>query len=503
MSETLSVRFTNNGTTGAVFRDLNGTLTQIGNTFTITAQPDATQSGKSNYAIAFDGYYCNGNGTIRKLDSAGVWQAETLPAFSLANAQSASGFFIGRGPTGVPRLVCLLLLSGNIMQSLYKEPGGAWTLGGSSLALGGATTHVWKQNTVKHLNSIIGTVGSGVFSYDVAQDAWTLDTTLENGSAAGDTFGSWCRGRGRVFGVAGRQGGGPTANTFLNLYELIGGTVVQVVDGSASTPNLAQNSGSGNPFFFSPSYDCFYDGTLDRVILVAYPDRGVGNRGLQVFSIDPDTQAVVDLTATVAPSAIAFPNGPSATNDAHISTFIDNEADVANPTVVIRVLLLDGSFTYYQYTLGGATEMTLLGSGGDRGIAPSRFFGGGVYNYAGGANIGIPRLLESAAREPIAGGTRIFFTGYTLVESGSAADLIQNARLYFGLGVDTVTDNEGTITAVAKVSGPAPAPTLNGNLIEGITCDNGATVYSLDWSAETDDSIPSGTNHETVLRIEL
>ena len=117
------------------------------------------------------------------------------------------------------------------------------------------------------------------------------------------------------------------------------------------------------------------------------------------------------------------------------------------------------------------------------------------------------------------GGERIFqdrITEYDVVESKAPVAVVGGQRRFFKLysdPVDTATthtlqaffsdDGEApdalvNPTAVGKVSGPGPTPTLGGSTVLGLEADNGATEYYLDFPGPAQ-GILNGELHKFML----
>lgn len=504
--QTLAVRIAT-GAQQQVFRNNNGTFIAFGNAFTPNGgmQADGATVGKSNYAIQFGAdFYCVENPTgllqtvgVRKFNpSTGNWDQETLPSHQPDGNTAYAGLFIGRGPTGVPRLVLPFQEIGNNARAIYLEPGGSWTLGSVGPATGQPASR-WSACVDKFRNQLILFIARGAAIYDIATDSWTWDPFVGTGNTYLAPAG--CRAQGRYFCAVPFS----SANEYWDLYELISGVFVQVIDGSLSSPTLPQE-GNPNLNLLTQNGEMFYDGVADKLILMTWVDQGA-NQGLQIHTIDPATLAIVDVTSTVAPGALAYPGGPEESSDVHMIVQVDNETDPTSQSATVWISFANGTYEGFAYTMGAATQMTSIGSGGDRGIALSRMTqGGGEYIYEGSDTLNPALNIEEIqARVPIPGGTRVFVRGYTFDETGgSPTTPDETVGLYFNVGDDAGPSQLASLTAVAKVSGPGTAPTLNADKMEDMSMD-GVSIYSMDWDAVLAGQVSNGENHQAMPRIEL
>jgi hypothetical protein len=99
---------------------------------------------------------------------------------------------------------------------------------------------------------------------------------------------------------------------------------------------------------------------------------------------------------------------------------------------------------------------------------------------------------HNAQAAAIPGGRRYQFVVWG---TGTTEDL----KLYYSLG-EGAPDTEATILATGRISGASPIPTLSANTIQGVTPDDGATVYFVDLDTVTD-NIASGTRITLLLDV--
>lgn len=495
--QTLAVRYSDAAQI-QVFRLNNGTFEAFGNPFTPSGGmvlPGST-AAKTNLAIQFGGdFYVNANGDIRKFNpSTQDWDAETIPATGTTTNEAWGGLFVGRGPTGAPRL-CAPYMANTTTRTLFLDPGGSWTLGNAGPSFF-PQNRGYGGNAMKFNNSIYLQQNSSIATYNISTDNWVTDTVLGNGVK----YVSFVRAKGRGFMIGHTAG----ANQFMNLYEVVAGNFALIVSGATTTPTLPQLSTTGQPLVSSPFHDAFYDEGLGRIVILAWEDRGAtATRGLKCVSIDPDTGDVTDHTSLV-PAAIRYGNlGVSISNDGRVHVQVDNESTPAAPIVTAWVSFNDGAYEGLQWN-GSGSPMTTVGSGGDRGIALSRFDqGGGEYIYEGSTTANPAHHIEEIqGRVAIPGGTRVFLRGYTFDETGGTPVVPdETAALFWNKAQGPGPRNLGTLDAVALASGPGTAPTLNANKIDDMTLD-GVSVYSADWLA-VGDGVANGEKHQLQPRLEL
>lgn len=506
MAQALAVRMANAAQV-TVFRNNNGTLTALGNAFTPTGGMlvDSTHLDKKNLAVQFGSeFYCVVSRDIRKFNpSTGNWDAEVIPGGTLnggANHEH-TGLYVGAGPSSAPRLYCLFVNAANFYQSVFLDPGGAWTLGVQGPAQGSEGSKSFGGSKMVFRNQLHAATGRDIVIYDPATDSTTQQNIGGGGAVGGGA--SFCRARGGAWMA--RTASLGSASDFVNLYQFIGGSYQLAINGSSSTPTLTKNNGSGQPDA-SAFHTCMhYDPASDRIILHSFEDIAAA-QGWRAFSLDPGGGTeVVEITTTVAPGPLQHPGGPNlTTNDVHWSVQVDNESNPGTQVVVVWLLIENGTWEAFQWN-GIASVMTSLGTGADRGIALSNFqTGGGEYIYEGSTTANPSLHVEEAqVRVPIPGGTRIFVRGSTFDETGGApASAVEDIGLYFGTSVDQSPDQLATLSAVAKVSGPGAIPTLSANKMIGVTLDN-TTIYSMDWTAVTSAEVANGVFHQAMPRIEI
>lgn len=501
MGQMLVVRAAND-TEVQVYRSNNGDLVAFGSAFTPAAMlDDATTINKSNLAVQFQGdFYVIVGSEVRKYNSGTqAWDTVVLPAFTLADKHQHTGFYVTPGPAGLLSLVVLLVVdsSGEKYRAL-RFNGTAWSLGavgpaaniGASGFLGKGT--IWR-------GQIAEANATDMVVYDPIQDSWDVQVIGSPGSYVHiDTAFALVKGT-RLFAARMTSG---AADQYLDVYEYTASTWTRVIDGSASTPVLARGAAStGAPGTTSGWCLLHYHDGDQRLVLHSYQDRGAASRGWAVVEINPDTMALTDRTSLV-PVALRFPNGADSSGDVHFQVQVENEDSPTSPTTTIWLALAAGAWTSWRWPGGAGAIQDWGGSQGDRGLAIPHFTqGGGAYTYPGSSTASPGyHVQEVGTRTPISGGTRIYFTGWTIDESGGGpSSLVLDVELRYSL-----THNGprlvGTLDAVGKQSGAGATPTLVSNQAQGCTFD-GSTVYYVDWLAISDDGVADQQLHQAMFRV--
>lgn len=511
MPEQLALRYTSKSgsTSYQVFRNNNGTFSAFGDPIAAATLgalvSDSALNSKANLVIQFgDEFYAAIGEAIAKFNPAtNVWDSDLdygTPNFALFRAL---GFFIGKGPTGAPRLVHLRHSLGNIHYTYIDTPGGTWitpvltgitTSSGSELAKG-----------VMFNNEIFFYSYGEIFIFNIATLSLVKITNATLGSSgAVGTIQGFVRAKDRMFVF--RNNGG--VSEWTNVFEYLGGSFTQVIDGSADEA-LPRKSGGGQPGG-THWIDSHYDTASDSLIVHAWQQGASvgtdnpGGFGWLVTQIPLSTLVPVDITSTVLSGlGVAAPSGISPNNDVRWSIEVDTDTDPLNPITYIWVCVNDGSWARYRWN-GIASPMTALGSGGSRSFALTHNpNGGGQYVYDGSTTTDPSYHVEEVLeREPIIGGTRIFLTATQFDETGGTPtpdDVI--VGVYFGTTEQTPS-NLATLAAVAKVSGTGSDPVLNTEgKIANFTAD-GTTIYSADWLA-VGDGLINQQRHMLMPHVEL
>ena len=209
-----------------------------------------------------------------------------------------------------------------------------------------------------------------------------------------------------------------------------------------------------------------------------------------------------NLTGTIIPGGLQAPGGVDPLGDSRFAGEVDAETDPFNPLFYIWACPNNTLQQRYQYN-GVATPLSILGAGGDRGIALNHNpLGGGEGFYAGSTTL-LPAFHVEEAGAPIAlpNASRIFLRGKIIDESGGAPTPEDKAvGLFFSADDSPTPDVLGTILNVAKVSGPGNAPSLSANKIT-MTFDN-VSIYSAEWQAVTDGLVDQDL-HQMMPRAEV
>ena len=505
MPQPLAVSYTNRGgaTDYQVFRMNNGTLTAVGNpgaqaTFGTLAS-DSGLSSKMNFAAQFGDeiYASHGFHTVIYNPSTGDWDS-ALDWGGGFPPDRDGGLFVGKNDSGGLRLIGIRSSSGNINTAVCDTPGGAW----SSVVDTGINvinTAFSLSDSVIFDNKVFICASGEVIVVDIATRSATEHTVGTSGlfRAAGLVVGG-----GRVFVLQNNR----SANDWTNIYEWVGGTFVQILDGSINQAMPRVNS-AGNPND-TRWLGAFYDEPSDSLIVhgwQAAASSGTinpGGSGWVCVRVPLSTLTESDLTSTVVPVGLRAPGGPNPINDMRWYFDVDTDTFPTSPTTYIWVSHNDGPLVRHQWN-GIGSVMTSGGTGGDRSIALSHNPNGGGERYYDGSSTGTPayHVEEVQARVPLVGGTRVFLRGYQIDETGgSPTPTDEIVGLYWGVGQQT-PDNLASISNAVKVSGPGSAPSISGNKIQNFTFD-GTSIYSVDWDAVSD-GLSGGDIHSLMPHVEV
>lgn len=480
MGHLLCAAYTTKGgnTDGQVYRNNNGTLTQMGNNFVIlTLNADNVALNNTNLVCRFgdEFYCCVGRGIYRYNPSTSNWD---LTVVNMINQSDRGGsLYVGRGPTGAPRLVCIFAQSGtNMAVRKLDTPGGSWS---SELlsGLGVPNTTGGHQGIVFNNRIHLSWATGFLVTYDFATDGFTVQNISGN---IGVQPAGLVRAKSRVFAL--QNQGFATERT--DLFEYIGGTYSIVISNDAVMPRATNSTNTSHGLM------CHYDEASDSIIVHAYLNsEATQGTGWYVVQIPLTTMTPADITSTVhsgATSGLAAPSGPTPSGDARWVVEVDSEAAPTAPVTYLWLCFADGTWTRYRWN-GVGSAITVLGSGGNRGIAmPHNPNGGGQYFYSGSTTASPGYYVEEVqARVALPGAVRVFLRGYQVDETGgSPTPTDETVGLYWGTTNQT-PDNLATILNAAKVSGTGTNPTISANKINNFTFD-GTTIYSVEWQASTD-----------------
>jgi len=491
-------------------RNNNGSFTAFGNPYTpASLGTNVTGHVKQNLVVQFgDEFYCSGGREIRVYNpSTGNWDVDV--ANTGVHGNNDAGLYIGRGPTGAPRLA---LLNRNVSNRLHVHtldtPGGAWNAPVDSGI--GASSQTWPgiSGLVYNNTLFLGDRGY-VVSYGFASEAFARQQIVTTVSHDGPQ--AFCRAGARLFMYS-----YPTSSAanYGRIYEYIGGSFVIVFDGTATQVLPRLGSAGAN----SQCEVMFFDEASASLIVVAYQDTATvstispgtgpgdsnpGGNGLHIVQVPIATFTEVNLTGTVPPIGTRSPGALDPVGDVRLCVEVDTDTNPLVPVTYIWYCVAHGAWARFQWN-GVGSIMTVLGSGGDRGIALSHNPNGGGQYFLDPTTTISPtyHIEEVQARVPITNGTRVFLRGYQIDETGGVpTPSDETVGLYWGLA-DQTPNNLATISNAVKVSGPGTAPILAGNKFTNFTFD-GTTIYSVDWDAVGSDGLANQQQHMLMPHVEV
>lgn len=210
------------------------------------------------------------------------------------------------------------------------------------------------------------------------------------------------------------------------------------------------------------------------------------------FTVNADDTTAVfylrehNLTGAIITGGLQPPTGVDPLGDSRFSVERDTETDPTNPITYFWACSANTAQQRYQYN-GIATPITVMGTGGDRGIALTHNPQGGGEAFYGGSTTAAPsyHVEEAAEPVPLNNASRIFLRGKIFDETGGAPTATdEEVGLYFSADDGPTADTLATITNAALVSGPGNAPSIAANKLT-MTFDN-VSIYSVEWQAVAD-----------------
>jgi len=256
----------------------------------------------------------------------------------------------------------------------------------------------------------------------------------------------------------------PGASTAL-FFELNGTSFVQVASFSFGV-SLDTTDGKNT---------IFVDGT-NMYALVFLAGTTLSWRCLQITS----ALAITNITSTVVPAAMQSNQVASS----RCRVMVDTVTDPANPAIYIYhtangTIAANTSqmWSVYQWNGNGAL-MTLQDTGGDVADACpwNRYSQGTTVSQQNGSLIFGPHVEIVDTQTILSGPGTIRFSFKLYSSSGSQ---IVTVRGFFGTSTDEYAVTTATLTDPSN-------GTMNGNINENLTADNGITTYFITWNSGTD-----------------
>lgn len=348
----------------------------------------------------------------------------------------------------------------------YTDDGSSWTDFSVSLS-GWSVTAAPTGKTILFNNKIYFLYGSGVTPYCVEVDpiagsASNIPVQWSPGTVSSTDNGCFVVYDDRLFCFHAAA----TGNSHnLTLYEFTGG-------GWSANTNVALSNDSGRlrhgcgTMFTDPS-------TGDLIVITNGYDTAF-QRGSRAFRLTPSgtTFTPSDITTTVIPSGLR--PGVRGVSDDHMEDrwFVYVNTDTPGSTEVYFFAAAGPApgtgYSVYQWAGVGA-EMTLVG------VGPSTTYGVPEAPFGGGDRIsrGSGNQCEFVSGLKVPGGFQVSYRVWGLQPG-------QSVTLWYSLSQET-PDQQASISAQTGGSGIS-----GGNQVDGITGDDGATLFTLTWDALAD-----------------
>jgi len=513
------------GSNVIVYQETAGSLVQIGNpidtsigggVIDVAGAPgaDDDKTRHSNLAVKFlGGVYCYVSNAVWKLDrGTGNWAAVQINSPNQQQYYHHTGLYVAPGPTGTPRMFGVFFNdSGNTHNSIHTDDGAAWvaTVGPvGSTGYGGATRYTPVSEIIfRGQLFFVFTLRSTDSDKIVSFDPTTLGFAFYDPVAGATPHGPWgatfVNFKDRLFMAYPNMSG--TRN--LRMLEFVGGAFINLTDLSTIFSVAAGDIATDwqwrdveNPYEGMPVAVLYDPSIVDALIFILYFSSGTktsaSDRGGRAGVYDPDAVvATQDLTNILIPPAWRYPSaGATADEEVHLEATVDNVEVPGSIMNQVRfgVAKVSALEVYSLSTIAGL--LTSQGTG-----ANYQDFAWSVSKDGGGERIFQDLtteydVVESGPRIPIIGGTRVVFKLYSDPADGAATHTLQ-ARFSEGGAAPVPLVNPG---ATGKISGPAAAPTLLGSTVQGLTADNGATEYYLDFLGPSQ-GVLNGERHKLIL----
>lgn len=277
--------------------------------------------------------------------------------------------------------------------------------------------------------------------------------------------------------------GRSTATGFVALYEIVGGAVAHLFD--TTFADLGGDAVTGGRYALFPD-----PGGVSLYGLATSSTGGTGTIFMKFIDTAGTISFSTDLSNPVLPAGLRAGGGTTVdTNRWWVHYDQETAPGIARLVIYHAPDGSSGSILTQYVFVDESTEIAQEDTGANAAWAFSNVMTGG------GERIFTPGELniEITDRIAILGGQAVRFKCYGQAGADKQVDFRRNTQTEVPLTVATL------IGVPSVISGPAPAPTRSGNVLQGVTAD-GATLYETTWDIGTD-GVPSGSRAQLAPRI--
>jgi hypothetical protein len=450
-----------------IYELVNGiSLNQIGSDLAGTLETFFNEDSMTNHIIEFKGkrYYWHRT-EIKEENEGGAGTWGVAHTVGSPSNEIKSGLYTCLR-NGVLNLIGLASAGGGFTAAVRFD-GTTWT--NISLATG---SPIRAGAAIVFNNKLYWAVWNTIYVYDPVVDS------IATVSGTGGSFATVCKDfaivNGNLFvaGYNNSSSSGALQEAKLWMLEDTGFTLKHSFTG---LNNDFSGSVHGRPLLFT------HDNS--GLVFICTGEDGVGGSlGDQAYHIQkPGTgsQVVTDITTSVIPSQFRV-GGAEVVAGSRYYLFTDtqNSASPTSPDFYIWRLASSTSGNYGFYTWQGiASELSYQGIGPSYQFQVPDVKGGGQERISAGANATSTNKVYAEMETPVISSTQgamdVSFRVY-------GTDTGLDGRVYFS-PVDETPSTQATIIAVSGGS-----TSVASNVISNITADDGATLYTFTWTANTD-----------------
>jgi hypothetical protein len=483
----------------AVFRYLNGSVTQVGNTFGTAESPADTPGVDMNtqrvcqFKGSNDLYTSNRDDIYKYNKGTGDWTSvHTLLTPSAAGDSTRVGPLVMQ-VAGVPTMVVVYASAiGTEWRIATSIDGTTWN---TSAVITGAFHNNTERPIIKPI--VVGQLlwfftanNTNLLYYMGVNPTLNTITTILAAGVGGcvSNFSGFLLPTHLIWNGVHYAVSHSTDNTGKHtLYSFDGATFTVVTD-----LNLTSVLG-GNNTNRDTRYAAFTDGT-DLYCIMMGRFTGAGFLGWYCWRVEPNL-TVTDVTVAVMPTSLSPYVTPAKDQDGGWGVLVDQEANPGGVPEIYLYYRANGTATtpWAVYKWNG--NATLMGNGG----AATGVGGDGSHSMAFD-QLGSGKVFYSEDQLDVS---------IELIEQALGGQTV-SFRLYSATGTETV-DVDFFYNDESEAANTGPASILNASagaivsdVIEGLTADNGATLYTVLWdTTPTGDNVPNGTAANLQARVSV